>query len=118
MGYSIHITRSEKKIRLEEWKAAVERTDGVRLLSGDATFKNPLDGKTLVIPNRGGDAEFFCTDQGKWLPAFCWHPEEGEITFRGASEFQNPNSPIRIAATQLALFLGAQLVGDEGEVYE
>ena len=46
MGYEIHIEREDgSAISLEDWCAAIDATDGVRLATEDACARNPATGR-------------------------------------------------------------------------
>ena len=122
MGYEIHIERQDSggqniPITLEEWRAIVEGTDGIRLAEGRHNVTNPKTGEVISFGNAGGDAEVFLPDASTWRRAFLWS-RPGRISFRAPSDWDEPTSQIRRIATALARSLGATLVGDEGEVYE
>jgi hypothetical protein len=75
MAYEIHIERPSadeepSPIALSEWRAAVARTDGVRMADGDYHITNPKTGERITLRNAGGDAEVFFPDNGAWLRAF------------------------------------------------
>jgi hypothetical protein len=118
VGYDIHIRHVVGTITLPEWRDAVEATDGVRLCSGDTRITNPKTGEVTTIANSGGDTEFFLAEKSKWIRAFRWRPSVGDICFRLTPEFNNPSSALRSTARQLALRLGAHLIGDGGEAYD
>jgi hypothetical protein len=118
MSYDIHIRRTDRDINLEEWQSAVRQTSGVRLISGDVPLGTTLQGQAITVKSSGGDAELFQPDVDRWVPAFQWRSSDGEAVFAARGDFDDRSSPIRTAARQLASILSAQLVGDEGEVYE
>jgi hypothetical protein len=115
MGYSIHIER-DSPIALSHWRAAVQRTAGVRLANGDDEITNPKTGKTIRIRNLGGDVEMFFSGEDSRHRVFRWG--EGRISFNASPDFLEPDSEVRRLAAELARALGASLVGDEGETYD
>jgi hypothetical protein len=122
MAYAIHIKRRtadapHSPISLSEWRAAVSRVDGVRMADGDYHITNPKIDERITLRNAGGDAEVFFPDDGAWLRAFRWSPE-GRISFRAPRDFLSPTCFIRRLAAELARELDAQLIGDEGEIYD
>ena len=122
MGYSIHIERCasgahHRPIELSEWRSVVERTDGVRMAQGDWQIANPKTGEVIRIGDAGGDADVYFPSDAAWRRIFMWSPE-GSIEFRAPGDFLMPDSPMRRLATALARDLDANLVGDEGEIYE
>jgi hypothetical protein len=121
MGYDIHIRRRgagppDSHIALSEWRAVVECTGGVRMAEGDYQITNPVTGERIRIRNRGGDAEVFFPDEAAWRRVFHWF--DGRISFRAGLDFEVPTSLMRRLAGELARELDAQLVGDEGEIYD
>ena len=58
MGYEVHIERDDRTpITLEEWRAAVDTTEGIRLARSAACAVNPKTGDKITIPLQPGDAE-------------------------------------------------------------
>jgi len=104
-------------ISLADWKDALSRSEGVRLL-GDREVRttNPTTGEVISIPVRDGDAEVFWADEDQWRPAFSWR--RGSIKFSGHLEPGDRAHPVWAAAVLLATRLGAVIRGDEGEVYD
>jgi hypothetical protein len=122
MAYAIHIERrapdaQRLPVVLSEWRAAVERTDGVRMAEGDHRITNPKTGEIIKLRNDGGDAEVFFTVEASWRRVFYWSPP-GRISFRAPRDFLEPTSVIRRLALKLARDLDAVLVGDEREMYD
>jgi hypothetical protein len=114
MGYDLHIERTgtdrdsePTAIPLEDWKAALSLTEGVRLLR---------DRTALSIATRDGDAEVLWVDDGQWRPAFSW--SRGSVKFSGHLEPGDRAHPVWAAAVGLATRLGAVIRGDEGEIYD
>jgi hypothetical protein len=121
MAYAIHIRRraagaQRRSIELSEWRAVVERTDGVRMADGDLQITNPKTGEIIQLKNAGGDAEVFFPDEAAWRRVFCW--SSSGISFGAPRDFLTPASAIRRLAAALARDLDAVLVGDEGEIYD
>jgi len=116
--YEISICRAGGVISLREWQAAVAATRGVRLRSGNVSITNPKTGEVISIPNSDADAELFLAERDRWVPAFRWCPSTGEIVFALTHEFSKPDSALAKTARQLALHLGAQLIGERREIYK
>jgi hypothetical protein len=124
VAYDLHIERpattpdsEPEAISLEEWKAAVSATPGVRLVEAPAhTAINPQTGEVISIGARDGDAEVFFADDREWRFVFRW----GRRSARFAARFELGDTldPIWVAAVALASRLGAVIRGDEGEVYD
>jgi hypothetical protein len=118
MGYDLHIKRTgERPLTLDEWRAAIETTDGVRLFEGAYhTYTNPQTGELLQLVAKEGDAEIFFTDTGEWYSVFSWH--RTSATFRAPRDADMTLSPVWRVAAALAVRLGAAIHGDEGEGYD
>jgi hypothetical protein len=118
MPYGIHIRRvapsgETSPISIEEWRAAVEKTEGVRLAKGPLTAVNPVTGEPVSIGNSGGDAEVFLPDANEWFRVFRWSPRG--VHFAARSSFAD--MPFCGIVLELAHRLGASVIGDEGEKY-
>jgi hypothetical protein len=113
MGYDIRIQRTPG-FTLDEWKAAVESTEGVRLNAGKVAVRNPKTGEVVSIPGMAGDAEVDV--DGHWIPCFRWRPK-GFVVFCSDPDFMNPESKLRKLARGLGEKLNATLCGQEGEIY-
>jgi len=124
MAYEIHIERfplnedgEPTPIPLDDWKAALSATEGVRLCPpGDNTITNPKTGEVISIPRRDGDAEVYFSDERAWRPVFRWF--EGAAHVNAIFETGDSSHPVWVAAVALASRLGAVIRGDEGEVYD
>lgn len=115
MTYKLHIERTSGEIPLEEWKAAVAATGGVRLHSGEfATVV--ATGEVIRINSQDGDAEVYFPKQRAWHIVFRW--------FRGAASFTPVRPPGDVsypawkAAAALASHLQAVIRSDSGEVFD
>lgn len=123
MGYSIHIELpNEGKIAIDEWLAAVEQADNCRVKeeSGHSSI-NPKTGETIKLGGSPGDAEIFDPDEEEWVPALHWRESTGSANVNGrAIGFEDGTlvGPIWDVIRSLAVVLGAQVRGDEGEVYD
>ena len=123
MAYELHIERlGEDKhgeaipIPLEEWKAAIAATSGVRLCTpGFQTLTAP-SGATLNIPVKDGDTEISFPDIQEWQAVFRWH--KGTVSFNAKFEPGDNSHPVWAAAVALASRLHAAIRGDDGESYE
>ena len=118
MAYEIHIKRKNgQPINIDEWVNAVGNVESVRL--GDAAttiVTNPATGEQISNPQIQGVAELFDFGSQAWIAMFRWF--EGRITTRASRDFDTFNSHQRSVMRALASQLGAQIVGDEGEIYE
>jgi len=124
MAYELHIERlpvndegEPTPIPLEDWKAAIAATQGVRLFTADAhTITNPATGEVISIAKRDGDAEVYFPEVGKWISAFRWF--EGSAKFNARFMSGKLHDPVWMAAAALASHLDAVIRGDEGERYD
>ena len=117
MGYELCLKRNDRsEIALKDWRALVEATESLRPATGDAVVINPITGDTVRIPSKEGDAEVYDPNKGTWLPCFRYSPHR--ISFMRPKDFDDPQSPFRQMVIDLATSLGAQVVGEEGELYD
>lgn len=100
MGYDLHITRKEfwaddggPEILREEWVALVEADPSIQ-----PDDKNP--GPHNYVFQYGENA----------CPLW-WDSDQGEIYTK------NPDPPVIEKLVQIAALLGAQVMGDDGEIY-
>ncbi|MCG8601135.1 MAG: hypothetical protein MI807_13410 [Verrucomicrobiales bacterium] len=123
MGYSLYIERENSPIPTEEWEAAVDATDGIRLASRDKeTVTNPKTGEAISIKMNTFDVELFLPEMDQWILAIMWSEDRGFGSFnaRGisaATDFGDLDDPGWKAISSLARALSAQIRGEEGEVY-
>jgi hypothetical protein len=124
MAYELHIERrrlaliiQRESIPLDDWKAALSATEGVRLCPPGANiFTNPKTGEIISIPRRDGDAEVYFSDERVWHPVFRWF--EGAAHVNAKFEPGDSSQPVWVAAVALAARLGAVIRGDDGESYD
>ncbi|MCG8613289.1 MAG: hypothetical protein MI864_22490 [Pseudomonadales bacterium] len=113
MSYDLHITRDDE-IPLDEWIAAVDSTEGVRINNEDIVMTNPQSGQEIRLVCAPGAAEVYFREQSCWHRVFSF---SGNASFRAPSDWEDPSSPIRQVTFKLARLLGASVTGDEGEIY-
>ena len=123
MAYALHIQRPDALITLEEWEAAVNATEGVRLTEEEHIAQDPATGVQISIAAAPGDAEIFFPQDGGWYPAILWREQRGTGTvtirgIRGLFKFGAKSYPGWQVLASLARTLGAQIQGDDGEVYD
>jgi hypothetical protein len=124
MGYDLHIERTRNlpdsdptPISIEEWRAAITATEGVRLFAGDFHgVRNPKTGQYVGVRASDGDVEVFFPDEEQWYCVFHWF--EGSANFRGRCKLGDTSDPVWASAVALASRLGALIRGDEGEIYD
>lgn len=117
MGYELRIERSgrgRKKITVEEWRAALASTPGVRLAESQViTATNPKTGEVIQIGGMSdsGEVQF----PGEWVTAFRWR---NGAAFFNARALEEEGRPVWHAAAALATNLDAAIIGDEDERYD
>lgn len=118
MAYAVHIKHKDgQPIHLEDWRRAVEITDDVRFGDQATAFvTNPATGEQISNPHMQGMAELFDSGGQVWVSMFRWF--DGIVSARASRDFDTFDSHQRSVMRALATQLGAQVVGDEGELYE
>ena len=89
---------AESPITLEEWVAAVNKIDGVRLTGGNAPRQA-----------HSGNAEVYSPKYAEWVEAFRW-TKSGEAVFK-----PDDGDALVHTAYQLAKELGASVIDSTGE---
>lgn len=102
MSYEAHIERAGG-IPLDEWLAVApgERVTEDHVVS--------MGAHRMVVPAGPGDVRL---EGGAWLR---WR--RGRVSVACPADFDDPSTALRVALRALADALGAQVVGDEGEVW-
>lgn len=101
---------------MSEWRAAVDATEGVRLLTVTAhTITTRTPGEVISLGARDGDAEVFFPESGEWHAVFRWRGKSA--VFAARFDPTDTSHPVWRAAVALAARLGAAIRGDEGEVH-
>lgn len=123
MGYAIHIELpNDGKIPLDEWLAAVKQTGHCRSKEESGhSIVNPKTGQTIKIGGSPGDAEIFDPDEEDWIPVLHWKDSTGRASANSraiGNESGTLVGPIWDVIRTLATTLGAQVRGDECEVYD
>jgi hypothetical protein len=129
MPYYLYIERvgddpdsEPSPIPLEEWRAAVVATKGVRLFAGHAHSATiPSTGDVISIRANAGDVEVYFAEDHRWDAgwdaAIYWHKGRAGIPTRRLQPGDKSN-PVWVAAVDLASYLGAVIRGEEGEFYD
>lgn len=113
MAYSLQIERSDF-ISKDEWIAAVETIDNLKLDVSDAVATNPATGEEIRIPGAVTDAALWFPDLAEWVKVFYFR--RGKIVFKG-NDWNDLASPVRDTAIKLAQKLNAEIISDNGEKY-
>ena len=124
MAYALHIEKEDSEISLDEWLSAIRTIDGARIKSEDVKTVNPSTGGEIVISSNPGDVEVLFTSGGflgfgkksSWEP--CIWFSNGRASFNASEDIESSTNPVHQVAVAVAKALSAQIVGDEGEVYE
>lgn len=125
MAYALHIERPHSELKLDEWVAAVKRQNELKLLAEEKVeMQNPKTRETISISTNPGDVAVLFQSKGflgvgrtkEWRT--CIRFFNGKATFFATPDIELPTDPLRVAASKLAKELNAQIVGDEGEVYD
>lgn len=124
MAYTLHIERTGSKIALSEWFEAVEAVNHARIQSADVQLVHPNSGQTISITSGPGDLEVVHMTAGflgvgkkaSWVPSIRFL--DGTASFNANKDIESKKNPVHRVAKQLAQLLSAQIVGDEGEVYD
>ena len=124
MAYELHIERlplndegEATPIPLEDWKAAVLVTEGVRLgAPGANSITNPKTGEVIHIPMQDGDLEVYFPEEQAWHPVVRWFAGAAHVNAK--FDLGDTSDPVWAALVALAAKLGAVIRGDEGEIYD
>src|SRR3954451_18905137 len=109
MAYYLHIERAgddpdfeARAIPLQEWRAAVQATKGVRLFATQAhTATNPQTGEIISVRANADDVEVYFADDDRWHAAIYWHKSSAAIPARQLQPGDTSN-PVWVAAVDLA----------------
>jgi hypothetical protein len=122
MSYNLHIEHAEMTeekepvpIILEQWRAAVAATEGVRLFAGKVHILD-IPGHVIRSAANEGDVEVWFPKDRQWHWAFRW--EGGSASFSSRVGPGDMSHPVWAAAVSLVSRLGAVIRGDEGETYD
>lgn len=116
MPYQLHIQRRKGQIDESTWRAAVDATPGVRIIEVDRVRGREADTgimASMVIGAATAEVNFGAMG---WTPTFFW--TAGRIRFNPPSDPDDERDPVRRTAAALAQRLRAQIVGEDGEIYD
>ena len=121
MVTGMHIERHREgvlvPISMDEWYAAVDAIEGVRL-TGEGEGEQ-LDGCGCGARSTGkreGDVEVYFPENDAWYVVFLW-THRGAPTCSLCMEFRELAPPVRAAAHALAARLDAIVVDDDGHPF-
>ena len=122
MGYSLHIElKNDEELDLEEWLEAVSETEGARPAGTDGhKAVNPATGETIKIAGSEGDVEIYDPGENAWQPLLHWNDRRGRASMNSRAlpiVGGELVGPVGETVKALAMRLGAQIRGDEGEIY-
>ena len=122
MGYSLHIElKNDEELDLEEWLEAVSETEGARPAGTDGhKAVNPTTGETIKIAGSEGDVEIYDPGENAWQPLLHWNDRRGRASMNSRAlpiVGGELVGPVGETVKALAMRLGAQIRGDEGEIY-
>ncbi|MCX4030296.1 hypothetical protein H0A36_26885 [Endozoicomonas sp. SM1973] len=123
MAYTLQIKRQETPITLKEWIHAVEATEGAKINESAISIINPHTGETISIAGHPGDTHVLlkpAEDRGdihksEWVHCFSYF--QGTASFKVTWDTHDISHPVRTIAAALAHALQAQIIDDDGEVY-
>ena len=124
MAYALHIEKEYSEISLDEWLSVIRTIDGARIKSEGVKAVNPSTGEEIIISSNPGDVEVLFISGGflGFGKKFSWEPciwfSNGRASFNVSEDIEASTNPVHQVAVAAAKALSAQIVGDEGEVYE
>ena len=108
-------------ISKDEWRAAVEATDGVRLVQGGARAPNLKTGTSAAlwkqIPCDAEVAVIGTGDAPTWVPMFSWQ-DSGSAIINRVFDPADTGDPRTVALFALADALSARIADDRGQVLD
>jgi len=114
MSYELHLEKVDG-IGLEEWKEAVDSTKNVRINEEDYVAVDPRTGSELRVCAAEGDAEVYFSTESEWIRILRFNHR---ISFKPTENWNEPEDELSKVIFILAEKLKAQVIGNEGEVYE
>jgi hypothetical protein len=125
MAYSLYIERKNSPITHEEWKSAIMNTYGVRFTTASsATVHNPQRGEVISLDVDQMDVEVlfessrFFGFQRKIEWIHCLSFSNGRGIFKATLDVMNQSNSLHKVVLHISKDLDAEIIGDEGEVYE
>ncbi len=117
MAYELHIERDEP-INADEWRSAVQGLPTLlRLMPSDWTSTNPATRERISMVRNPLDTEVWFEAEQRWVPIFRVSDDDGQLAISFRAELLNDTS-LQPALRHLAQRLAANIVGDEGELYD
>jgi len=108
-------------ISKEEWRSAVDATDGIRLAQGGAVAPNLKTGTASAlwkqIPCDAEVAVIGGGDEPTWIPLFSWQ-DSGSAIINRVFDPSDPEDPRTAALFALAEALDASVADDKGQLLQ
>ena len=108
-------------ISKEEWRSAVEATEGIRIAQGGAVAPNLKTGTATAlwkqIPCDAEIAVIGTGDEPTWIPLFSWQ-DSGSAIINRVFDPSDPKDPRTRALFALASALSACVTDERGEVLQ
>ena len=123
MAYALHIKR-DSPILLSEWQDAISSIDGVKIDNSDIEAKNPNTGELITISANEGDVLVLFKSKGflGLFNKFSWEHaisfSNGRASFKATEDIDSIDNPVHKAVAKISAKLNAQIIGDEGEIYQ
>ncbi len=121
MTTGMHIERLQNGVQvpitMDEWRLAVEATEGVRFaFTSEAEQRDGCGCGRRTSGVKEGDVEVYFPENDAWYLVFLW-TERGAPTCSLCMEFRELAPAVRSVARSLSTRLGAGVVDDEGNPF-
>lgn len=119
VGCGILIERKDRKITFSEWIEAIYKVQEVKFSGNPEIFKNPETGDIITI---GGNPNIvavnFSNTQSKEEWRTCIYFKDGSVMFDAINYIEDIDNRLKLAISNIAKELDANIVGYGGEVYD
>jgi hypothetical protein len=116
--YTLYIERTKSNaITQAEWEQAVSKHSNLKLADAVKEFTNPKTGEKIKFAAKPNEIDTQVIDSKGAVFATIRYAN-GRASFPAVGDTNLVNNPLRVAVASLAKQLKAQVVGDEGEVYD
>lgn len=119
IGCGIHIEKKDGEITFSDWIEAVCKTQDVKFDGNPQIAKNPATGDVITMggnPNKV--AVNFSNTPSKEEWKVCIYFRNGRVMFNAIGSIEDCDNPLKLAISNIAKALGANIVGDGGEFYD